>query len=152
MQRSERLRAGDLNSLQGARPTLNSVHGPRADLNSAQGAGSDLNGNKSSPEPPADPVGKASLYFRTALAAAGLKPEYVAVHLSAQGFRVSPVLVSYWQNPTRSELPNGAHLVALGPEFERVYSRVVRKANGWGRLAILGLLDAAGDVAEMFEP
>jgi len=150
MQRSERLPAVDLNSRQEPRP---GVHEGRPVLNSTQGTRHDLNAVKTSPEPSAaDPVRKASLYFRSALVAAGLKPEYVAVHLSAQGFRVSPVLVSYWQNPTRSELPNGAHLVALGPEFERVYSRVVRQANGWGRLAILGLLDAAGDVAELFEP
>jgi hypothetical protein len=142
MQRSERLPTVDLNSVQEAGPGLNSVHDPRPDLN----------GIKTNPDAAVDPVRKASIYFRQALSAAGLKPEYVAAHLAAQGFRVSPALVSYWQNPTRTELPNGAHLVALGPDFERVYSRVVRKANGWGRVAILDLLDAAGDVAEMFEP
>lgn len=94
---------------------------------------------------------KASIYFRRALRVSGLKPEYVASHLSAQGFRVSPVLVSYWQNPTRPELPHGAHFVAIGPDFERVYSRVVRRANGWGLDALRELVDAAGDMAEMLE-
>jgi hypothetical protein len=81
-----------------------------------------------------------------------VKNEWAVAELTAQGFRVSKSLVSRWRSPEYAELPTYAHVVALGPDFERVYSRVVRKANGWGRVALLDLLDAAGDVAEMFEP
>jgi hypothetical protein len=74
--------------------------------------------------------------------------EWIAAQLTGKGYRVSASLASRWRLPQYAELPNYAHIVALGPDFERAYAKVVRDVNGWGRLALLDMVMALGDLAE----
>jgi hypothetical protein len=96
----------------------------------------------------ANPREKAAIVFDMALIRADVKGEWVALTLSAQGFRVSKETVSKWRNPSEPELPNYAHIVALGPDFERAYAKCVSQMNGWGRLALVDVVKAIGELAE----
>jgi hypothetical protein len=77
-----------------------------------------------------------------------VKNEWAVAELTAQGFRVSKSLVSRWRSPEYAELPTYAHVVALGPDFERAYSKSVSQMNGWGRVALMDVVQALGDLAE----
>jgi hypothetical protein len=39
-------------------------------------------------------------------------------------------------------------IVALGPEFQRCLKKAQDQYHGWGKLALLELIDAVGDLAE----
>ena len=98
--------------------------------------------------PEANPLQKASIVYDMAVIKCGLKGDWIAMHLTAQGYRVNEATVSKWRSPDYPHLPTYAHVVALGPEFERAYAKCVSQVNGWGRLAIVDVVRALGELAE----
>lgn len=86
--------------------------------------------------------------FDLAVIRRDVKGDWIAVTLTEKGFRVSEAMVSKWRSPDYTELPTYAHIVALGPEFERAYSKSVSQVNGWGRIALMDVVSALGDLAE----
>jgi hypothetical protein len=91
---------------------------------------------------------KASMLFDMACIRRDLKNLTVALELQARGFRVSESLVSRWRNGEYAELPNGAHIAALGSEFERAHHLCSSKVNGFGKRALLDLVEAVGELAQ----
>jgi hypothetical protein len=120
-------------------------------LKNVQAVLPDLKAFKNSAQKAMNPVEKASVIFNMAIEKAGVKPDWIAAELSRQDFRVSATLVSYWRNPDRTELPNNAHIAALGPEFERTYAKCQSKVNGWAFTALLEAMQAMGNLAEAIE-
>lgn len=101
-----------------------------------------------SPRTDANPLEKASIVFDMTVIRTDLKGDYIAAVLTAKGFRVNEATVSKWRSPTYPHLPTYAHIVALGPEFERAYARTVSMVNGYGRIALMDVVSALGDLAE----
>lgn len=90
---------------------------------------------------------KASVIFDMACKRRDLKNLAIALELQARDFRVSESLVSRWRNGDYPELPNGAHVVALGLEFERAYHMCASKVNGYGRMALIDIAESLGELA-----
>jgi hypothetical protein len=91
---------------------------------------------------------KASLLFDMACLRLDLKNLAVALELQKREFRVSESLVSRWRSGDYAELPNGAHIASLGPDFERAYHLCSSRVNGFGKRALIDLVEAVGELAE----
>lgn len=85
----------------------------------------------------------ASVVFDMACIRFGEKDESLALTLG-----VSRSLVSRWRSPEHREVPSLAQVVALGPEFQRLFLKELSKFHGFGRLALLDLVESLGELAE----
>jgi hypothetical protein len=94
------------------------------------------------------PLEKASVIFDMAAIRCGFKGDYIATALTASGYAVNEGKVSKWRSAAYTELPTYAHIAALGQDFERAFCQAAREVNGWGRLALLDVVKAIGDLAE----
>jgi hypothetical protein len=94
------------------------------------------------------PLQKASLVFDLAIVRRDVKGDWIATTLTEAGFRVNNAMVSKWRSPDYTELPTYAHIVALGPEFERAYAKAISQVNKWSRVALMDVVAALGDLAE----
>lgn len=61
---------------------------------------------------------------------------------------VSASLVSRWRSPDQRELPSTVQLVALGPDFLRIYNREQAKFYGFDKRALMDLLQSAAELAQ----
>jgi hypothetical protein len=94
----------------------------------------------------------ASVLFDMACIAYGQKNEALALTITEQmGDTVSGSLVGRWRSAEAREIPSTAQILALGPEFGRLYQKAHTKHFGWGRRALLDLAAALGEVASQQE-
>jgi hypothetical protein len=100
-------------------------------------------------EQPAQPVGKteqpdalAAELLNAAFDAAGLENKEIA-HLCG----VSVSLVEKWRSPETRGCPSFLQLLLLPPSFHWHLHKAINRHFGFGRLALIELLDAAGLVA-----
>jgi hypothetical protein len=84
----------------------------------------------------------ASVCFDEAVIAAGLTNQGIAADLG-----VNESIVGRWRNVNAKESPSLLYLSLLGPEFLRLLYRGYSRRCGWGRYALLDLVEALGDVA-----
>lgn len=94
---------------------------------------------------------KASVLFDMAAIKFGQTNVWMAAHLRSKGYRVSEQLVSQWRSVDRDELPHLGHLMALGEGFLRLLHKVESDHFGWGKRALLDVLNAIGEIAEGLE-
>lgn len=66
----------------------------------------------------------------------------------ALSLTVTPSLVSRWRNAEHRELPSLYQLIALGPDFLRIYNREQAKFYGFDKQALVELLQLAGELAQ----
>lgn len=89
----------------------------------------------------------ASVLFDMACIRFDQKNEALALTISeVTGSTVSASLVGRWRKAHEREVPNEAQLLALGSEFNRIHQRLKSDHFGWGRSALLDLVDALGVV------
>lgn len=88
----------------------------------------------------------ASVVFDMACIAFGAKNQALALVLGVNESRISR-----WRNVHESDVPSTAQVIALGPEFERVYNKQHSMFRGFGRRALLDMVDALGLVAAAVE-
>jgi hypothetical protein len=84
----------------------------------------------------------ASVVFDLAAIRFGEKDEALALTLG-----VSRSLVSRWRSPEHREVPSLAQVMTLGPEFQRLFVKELSKFHGFGRLALLDLVESLGELA-----
>ena len=89
------------------------------------------------------PEMQASVVFDMACIRFGQKNQAIALTAG-----VSESLVSRWRNPEHREVPSLSQVVALGPEFQRLFAREQSKFYGFGKRALLDLVEAVGELAE----
>lgn len=85
----------------------------------------------------------ASVVFDMAAMRFGEKDESLALTLG-----VSRSLVSRWRSPEHREVPSLAQVMTLGPEFQRIFIKELSKFHGFGRLALMDLVESLGELAE----
>ena len=84
----------------------------------------------------------AAVCFDEAVIAAGLTNKGIASDLG-----VNESIVGRWRNLDAKESPSLVYVTRLGPEFVRLLTRGYSRRCGWGRLALIDLITAVGDVA-----
>ena len=84
-----------------------------------------------------------SVLFDQACLRFGKKNLWIATTLG-----VSESLVSRWRNPDHREGPSLAQVIALGEEFQRAFKKEQEKYHGWGRKALMDVIEAVGELAE----
>jgi len=93
----------------------------------------------------------ASVVYDKAVIRSGLKALAISEMLRVAECPASESLISRWRNPTQRESPSLVQLCAHGPEFLRLFKRELEVYHGWGRLALLDVVNALGDLAEAME-
>lgn len=84
----------------------------------------------------------ASVVFDAAAIRFGQKNAALAITLG-----VSESLISRWRNPEHREVPSLVQVIALGADFQRLFVKEQSKFYGFGRKALLDLVDAVGELS-----
>src|SRR5688572_2719774 len=72
----------------------------------------------------------------------GEKDESLALTLG-----VSRSLVSRWRSPEHREVPSLTQVMTLGPGFQWLFVKELSKFHGFGRLALLDLVESLGELS-----
>ena len=89
------------------------------------------------------PTQIASVIFDMACIRFGEKDEALAITVG-----VSRSMVTRWRDLDAREVPNTAQIAALGEDFNRIYGKVRNRFYGFGKRALIDLLDSVGELAE----
>ena len=90
------------------------------------------------------PQEKSAAIFDMAVMLSGVKPDWIAAELE-----VGKSLVSRWRSGDYRESPSLNQIVALGDDFLYCFRKAQNRINGSGRRALLDVMSAMGDLADV---